>query len=88
MEGDVYEATERVRLQRLMEKDLNAPVGYVLPLHYSHRRHRWISNQWRFKSPHLVLLTGDSPIGQRDLHANQAPLGNGHKRGQCQMSRR
>ena len=62
MDADVYEKTERKRLQTLMEKDLNEPVGFILPLHYSHRRKQWISNQWKFKSPHLVLLTGDSPI--------------------------
>lgn len=65
METDVYEKTERERLQSLMEKDLNAPVGYILPLHYSQRRDQWISNKWQFKSPHLVLLTGDSPVGLR-----------------------
>lgn len=65
MEADVYEKTERARLQKLMDEDLNAPVGFVLPLHYSHRRDQWISNAWEFKGPHLVLLTGDSPIGTR-----------------------
>lgn len=65
MEADVYESAERKRLQTLMDQDLNKPVGYVLPLHYSHRRKRWISNKWRFKTERLVLLTGDSPIGFR-----------------------
>ena len=65
MEADVYESAERKRLQTLMDQDLNAPVGFVLPLHYSHRRKRWISNNWRFKTDRLVLLTGDSPVGFR-----------------------
>lgn len=65
MEANVYESAERKRLQTLMNKDLNAPAGYVLPLHYSHPRARWISNAWKVKSRHLVLLTGDSPIGLR-----------------------
>lgn len=65
METDVFERIERVRLQTLMDKDLNAPVGFVLPLHFSHRRKRWISNRWEFRGPHLVLLTGDSPVGLR-----------------------
>lgn len=65
MEADVYERAERERLQSLLDKDLKAPVGFVLPLHYSHRRARWISNAWTFKGPHLVLMTGDSPIGLR-----------------------
>ncbi len=65
MHADVYESAERARLQSLMDKDLNAPVGYVLPLHYSHPRNRWISNPWTMKSGRLVLLAGDSPIGLR-----------------------
>lgn len=39
--------------------------GYVLPLHYSQRRKRWISNKWKFESGALTLLQGDSPIGFR-----------------------
>lgn len=65
MAADVFEQRERMRLQALMDQNLNAPVGYVLPLQFSHRRHRWISNRWQFRGPHLVLLTGDSPIGLR-----------------------
>lgn len=65
LQADVYEKTERERLQKLMDKNLNEPVGFALPLHYSHRRNRWISNRWTFKSPHMILLTGDSPVGLR-----------------------
>ena len=65
MSSNVFEKAERLRLQRLMEGDLNAPVGYVLPLHWSHRRQRWISNRWQFASSHLILNPGDSPVGLR-----------------------
>ena len=65
MVADVFEKTERERLQKLMDEDLNTPAGFVLPLHYSHTRNQWISNAWQFKSGHLVLLAGDSPIGTR-----------------------
>lgn len=65
LSSNVYDKAERKRLQRLMDSDLNSPTGYVLPLHYSHRRQRWISNRWEFTSEHMVLLIGDSPIGLR-----------------------
>lgn len=65
LEADVYEQTERARLQRLMNADLNAPVGYVLPLHHSPKRKTWISNPWAFRSEHLILIPGDSPVGLR-----------------------
>jgi len=65
MEADLYKRAERDRLQALMDEHLGEPVGFVLPLQFSHRRRRWISNAWRFKGPYLVLVTGDSPIGLR-----------------------
>ena len=77
MEADLFERTERERLQALMDKDLNQPVGYVLPLHYSHTRDRWISNAWTFRGPHLVLLAGDSPIGLR-LPLSSLPMPEGY----------
>ncbi len=44
--------------------ELNA--GYVLPLNYSPRLRRWISNPWQFShGREVILITGDSPIGMR-----------------------
>lgn len=72
METDTYEKKERERLQKLMDKNLNEPVGFVLPLHYSHHRKCWISNKWEFRSAGMVLLAGDSPVGLR-LPLNSLP---------------
>ena len=63
--ADAFDKAERERLQKLIETGLKAPVGYVLPLLYSHSRKRWVSNAWRFQSPHMALLPGDSPVGLR-----------------------
>ena len=63
--GDVYEKTERARLQKLMDQNLNEPVAYVLPLHFSATRKGWISNHWKFRGEHMVLIPGDSPVGLR-----------------------
>lgn len=59
-----YEKKERLRVQALRDK-LQKPSGYVLPLHFSYSRKRWISNPWRFKTQHLTLIPGDSPLGLR-----------------------
>ncbi|MEZ6143162.1 MAG: transglutaminase family protein [Zavarzinella sp.] len=69
---DTFEKTERLRLQKLLEDNLNVPTGFVLPLHHSPVKKRWISNKWEFRSGHLVLIPGDSPIGLR-LPLNQLP---------------
>ncbi len=75
IEGDIYktdlfEKTERKRLQKLLDSQLADPVGYVLPLTYSQKKNQWISNFWKFRSGHLILAIGDSPIGLRlPLHS-------------------
>jgi uncharacterized protein (DUF2126 family)/transglutaminase-like putative cysteine protease len=61
---------ERRRLARLLERGLSTVVGYALPLA---RREdpdapagwRWRSSPWFFRSEHLFLLPGDSPMGYR-----------------------
>ena len=70
IEGDIlkvdfFEKLERERLQRLLLKNINQPVGAVLPLAFSPERKRWISNRWRFRNERLVLAIGNSPIGMR-----------------------
>ena len=75
IEGDIYktdlfEKTERKRLQKLLDGHLADPVGYVLPLSYSQKKNQWISNFWKFRSDRLILTIGDSPIGLRlPLHS-------------------
>jgi uncharacterized protein (DUF2126 family) len=61
---------DRARLARLFERGLGAVVGYVLPLA---RRDdpdaptgwQWRSGPWFFRSEHLFLIPGDSPMGYR-----------------------
>lgn len=67
---DLFERTERERVQRLLDTNLKEPVGYVLPLVFSRTRKAWISNHWKFRNDQLILMVGDSPMGLR------LPLGN------------
>lgn len=62
---DLFERAERERLLRTLETGLGEPVGYALPLMYSVKRRRWISNRWEFSGGALQLVSGDSPIGLR-----------------------
>lgn len=72
LKADLYEKTERQRLQKLLEKNLNDPIGFVLPIHFSTVENRWISNRWKFRTKHLILIPGDSPVGLR-LPLNSLP---------------
>ena len=70
--ADLYQAAERKRIQKMMEGCLTDPVGYVLPLAYSHRDACWVSNKWEFRTEKLILSIGDSSIGLR-LPLNSLP---------------
>ena len=65
LKADVYEATERKRLQAILDKDLGKPVGFVLPLQYSAVFGGWMSNPWKFRTDRMMLIPGDSPVGLR-----------------------
>src|SRR5215510_14038753 len=69
------DAEERARLSRIFEQGLDRIVGYVLPLarrgggfpRSSGRAAElaWASGRWFFRSGHLFLIPGDSPLGYR-----------------------
>ncbi|MFT3996823.1 MAG: transglutaminase family protein [Asticcacaulis sp.] len=65
LKADVFEATERKRLQAMLDKDLGKPVGFVLPLQYSAVFGGWMSNRWAFRAGRMMLVPGDSPVGLR-----------------------
>ncbi len=70
LKADVYEATERKRLQAQLDADVGKPTGYVLPLTMSAKTDGWLSNAWTFRAGKMMLLPGNSPVGLR------LPLGN------------
>ena len=69
---------ERARLLKLLERGLDKPTGFVLPLaaDFDGTANRWRTGTWEFKRRHLYLLPGDSPIGYR-LPLDSLPWGKG-----------
>jgi uncharacterized protein (DUF2126 family)/transglutaminase-like putative cysteine protease len=59
------EQAERRTLMHLLDKGLDKPVGYVLPLKWDHWNNAWQSCQWLMNRPRLFLVPGNSPIGLR-----------------------
>ncbi|MGZ0078543.1 transglutaminase family protein [Methylomonas sp. YC3] len=69
---DLKDDLERQRLAKLLSEDLGAPVGYVLPLHWSYQAGSWNSSAWEFRRGAMFLVPGDSAMGLR-LPLNSLP---------------
>ncbi|BFT29298.1 transglutaminase family protein [Alteromonas sp. D210916BOD_24] len=48
-----------------LERGLDKPVGYIIPLAFDTLYDGWQSSIWSFKRQHCFLLPGDSPLGYR-----------------------
>lgn len=71
-QADLKDGLDRMRLAKILRQGINKEVGYVLPVAWDYQHSQWYSTQWEFKSGHLVLIPGDSPIGLR-LPLNSLP---------------
>jgi uncharacterized protein (DUF2126 family) len=62
---------ERARLRRVFEQKLDAPVGFVLPLHArddegpDFSAPQWSTGPWFLRDERMYLIPGDSPMGLR-----------------------
>ncbi len=65
LQANLKDPMERRTLQQLLEKGLDKPTGYVLPLKWNYDNDKWQSNTWILKRDHLYLIPGNSPMGLR-----------------------
>lgn len=65
LQSNIKDPVERRTLSQLLEKGLEKPAGFVLPLKWNYNNDKWQSNQWVFKRERLFLVPGNSPIGLR-----------------------
>jgi uncharacterized protein (DUF2126 family)/transglutaminase-like putative cysteine protease len=72
LKSNLKDDLERKRLTKVLSQDLGAPVGYVLPMHWSHDRKSWSSSPWEFRRGEMFLVPGDSAMGLR-LPLNSLP---------------
>jgi len=61
----VADPLERERLMRVFESELDAPVGYVLPITRPVEDAPWRSGRWFLRRERCYLIPGDSPMGLR-----------------------
>ncbi len=65
LKSNIKDPMERRTLAGLLDKGLDTPAGYVLPLKWNFNNDKWQSNKWILKREHLFLIPGNSPIGLR-----------------------
>lgn len=65
LKADLKDGLERKRLCKVLSENLGRPVGYVLPLHWSHKLKAWRSSQWQFRRGEMFLVPGNSAMGLR-----------------------
>ncbi|QDV52224.1 transglutaminase family protein [Gimesia fumaroli] len=79
LNSDLEDEEERIRLARVFEQGLDAPVGSLLPLMHQwwNAKPRWKTGHWPVRSENLFLIPGDSPMGLRlPLDSLPAPTSN------------
>jgi uncharacterized protein (DUF2126 family)/transglutaminase-like putative cysteine protease len=67
LKSNLGDPEERVRLARVLEQGLGRVVGFALPLKAQSEGALtlWQSSPWMFRSEHMYLIPGDSPMGLR-----------------------
>jgi uncharacterized protein (DUF2126 family)/transglutaminase-like putative cysteine protease len=56
---------ERKTLTQLLQKGLDTPAGFVLPLKWNYENSKWKSCKWILARDYLFLIPGNSPMGLR-----------------------
>ncbi len=62
---NLKDALERKELMDQLNRGLDEPKGFVLPLQWAYPKNGWISCAWEFKSGRLMLIPGNSQLGYR-----------------------
>lgn len=65
LQVNLKDSIERRTLAQLLQKGLNNPTGYVLPLKYNVKDENWSSCAWEFRRKNCFLIPGNSAMGFR-----------------------
>ena len=65
LKANLKDPLERRRLASLLQRGLDTPTGYILPMRWDYTTQGWDSAPWTFRRGHLFLIPGDSPMGLR-----------------------
>ncbi len=62
---DLKDSLERKTLMQLLDRGLDNPAGFVLPLQWAYQKNSWISCPWKFRGGKMMLIPGNSQMGYR-----------------------
>ncbi|MGG9972753.1 DUF2126 domain-containing protein [Ferruginibacter sp. SUN002] len=62
---NLKDTTERKTIAQLLDKGLEKPAGFVLPIAWNYWSNTWQSIKWQLNREHVFLVPGNSPIGLR-----------------------
>jgi uncharacterized protein (DUF2126 family) len=60
-----HEDLAKRTLSKILERGVNKPAGYCLPLGFNPVTGQWRTCRWHFRQQALYLLPGNSPVGLR-----------------------
>jgi transglutaminase-like putative cysteine protease len=62
---NLKDSLERKTLMQQLDRGLENPAGYVLPLQWAYQKNGWISCEWEFRGGKMMLIPGNSQMGYR-----------------------
>ncbi len=65
LKANLEDPEERRMLAQALDRGLDTPAAYVLPLAWDHGQSAWRSSPWPVRRGHLFLNPGDAPAGLR-----------------------
>ncbi|KIH77963.1 Uncharacterized conserved protein, DUF2126 family [Geoalkalibacter ferrihydriticus] len=65
LQADLKDSLERRYLAQLLERGLEVPSGFVLPLRWDSSEQSWHSGPWEFRRGRMYLVPGGSAMGLR-----------------------
>ncbi|MDW7691085.1 transglutaminase family protein [Flammeovirgaceae bacterium SG7u.111] len=62
---NLKDSLERKTIAKVLDRGLDTPTGFVLPLQWNLQDQDWESGKWKFRREDMFLFPGNSPMGLR-----------------------
>lgn len=62
---NLKDSLERRELMEQLNRGLDEPSGFVIPLQWAYPKNGWISCKWEFRGGRIMLIPGKSQLGYR-----------------------